>query len=371
MKLIFTTLVVIASFSAIAQTPITLDRSDFPCPTASQCGIDSVLFTNVSIANNPIDVSQVGANSIWNYTSLNTTNTDFSRFVPSLNTPIAFQLVFFGSDYAIPLLGNLSIATLPISDAYEYYNYASNNTRLEIKGFGANITIPTLGSSFPLPAIYSSPDVLYRFPVAFGNVDSSFSGYSVAIPPTGTTILTVKRDQKRVNVVDAWGNLSTPAGSFDVLRVKSTIDRIDSVLTGFFPLGTATTTNEYKWIAKGKKIPVLQVNSIVTAQNETINLINYWGEGPNSISMPLSANAACIIFPNPATHSTSINFGEQTGLCTLDIISINGSQVGHFEFLISKPNQIEILPLNELPSGNYIIRCQSDNHNSYQKLKID
>jgi hypothetical protein len=265
------------------------------------------------------------------------------------------------------LLGNLAIAGLPISDAYEYYNYSLGNTRLEIKGFGANISI---GTSFPLPAIYSSPDVLYKFPVTFGNKDSSNSGYSITIPPTGTAIATVKRSQKRVNEADAWGSLTTPAGTFDVLRVKSTINRIDSVITTFLPLGVPSTTVEYKWIAKGKKIPALQVNTTIAFQNETVNSITYWGEAPSSSSSFSYNHSALLVSPNPANESTMINFGEHVGKTTISLIAINGAKVATFEFLLSKKNQKEILPLAILASGNYMVQCKSEGIVSQQKLTV-
>lgn len=358
------------SFYAFCQSPITLTRADLPCPAAG-CGEDSVLFTNVVIATNSVDLSLTGANLAWSHPDLGTLSTAYQKFIPVSSTPFVFQLTFLGSDYATPLLGNLAIAGLPISDAYEYYNYASNNTRLEIRGFGANITIPTQSVSFPLPAIYNNPDVIYKFPITFGDTDSSNSGFSITIPPTGTALGTLKRQQTRKNAVDAWGSVTTPAGTFDVLRIKSNINRVDSLITSIFPIGIPTNTTEYKWLGQTKKIPVLQVNTNLVGQNPTVTGVTFWGEGPNPITFSNLNNNVLSISPNPAQHSVNIHFGDNhIGKTKVSIINLQGQQVAYFEFLLTQTNQNETIPLFELPQGNYMIQCQSQTGRSNQKLTI-
>lgn len=217
-KKIFSLIFLLSNYSFI-QAQISITRADMPCPAAN-CGLDSVLFTTVPPVQNTIDINTTGASSIWNILPLQNGTTSYQKFYPVNMTPIDFQLAFLGSDYAQPLLGNQNLVGLPVSDAYEFYNYAANSSRLEIKGFAAHMALQ--GIPFPLLGVYSSPDVLYRFPLNFGDTDSSTSSYSVSVPPT-TPFATIKRQQKRVNLVDGWGSLTTPAGNFDVLRVKSDI----------------------------------------------------------------------------------------------------------------------------------------------------
>ena len=45
------------------------------------------------------------------------------------------------------------------------------------------------------------------------------------------------QDQVRNNVVDGWGTLYLPADTFQVLRVKSTLQRSDSIYIEQFSFG--------------------------------------------------------------------------------------------------------------------------------------
>ncbi len=368
MKKITSLLFCLVSFTAFSQTPITLSRADFPCPSAAACGLpDSVLFTNLPIATNTVNTTLTGANTTWNTLPLKNGTIAYQNFVPMSASPIAFQLLFLGSDYAQPLLGNIGVAGLPVSDAYEYYNYSSSNSRLEIKGMGANITYT--GITFPLPAIYSSPDVLYKFPITFGDTDSSVSGFSVTIPPTGTALATIKRNQKRVNEVDGWGSITTPAGTFDVLRVKSSIQRIDSIITALFPLGIPSNIIEYKWLGKTKKIPVFQVTGNVIGTNYTPTAITFWGQDPLGFN-DINNQSAVSLYPNPTTDNSTLQY-TLNKVSDVDILITNleGKTVAQFHFKKqASGSHSEIMPLNSLAKGTYIVKCISDNEVISHKL---
>ncbi len=366
MKKLFTFFGLLAAFTSNAQTPITLSRVDFPCPSAATCGLpDSVLFTNVPIAGNSVNTTPTGANSNWNMVPLTNGAVAYQNFFPMSGTPLIFQLVFLSCDYAQPLLGNNVVGNLPITDAYEYYNYAgTGNSRLEIKGFGAYVTIPGQTTALPLPALYSSADVIYQFPITYGNTDSSVSGYSVNIPLGGTLgNITIKRNQKRVNEVDGWGQITTPAGTFDVLRVKSSIDRVDSLITGIFPAGFPSKPVEYKWLGKGKKIPVFQVNGTLNGSTFTPTAITYWGQSPFPAGIhEISSNSDMTIFPNPSSENTTIQYTlAASSDMDMYISDAEGKIVAQFHFRNqSAGTHNEILPVSTLAQGAYTIKCISN-----------
>lgn len=357
MKTHFILMLVLSAIALTTKGQITITRADMPCP-APGCGADSVLYTTVPIVQNSIDVSTTGANTMWNVLPLQNGTAAYQSFYPLSQTPFEFQLIFFGSDYAQPLLGNQNVAGLPLSDAYEYYNYAGNNSRLEIKGLGAHITLQ--GNTLPLPAIYSSPDVLYRFPLNYGDTDSSDSGYSVDVPP-GAPIATVKRAQKRVNYVDGWGSMTTPAGTFDVLRVRSEITRIDSIITPIFPIGVPSNIIEYKWIGNTKKIPVLQVTGNMVAANYTPTAITFWGVDPLGMSDNFTIDNGISIFPNPVTDHSTVRFSlsKQSDIL-IELFSITGSRVATFNFSkMPAGDHKEMLPMHLLQSGAYFLKCST------------
>jgi hypothetical protein len=85
----------------------------------------------------------------------------------------------------------------------------------------------------------------------YGNVDSSYSGYSVKIPNTFSS----STNSFRLNEVDGWGLLTTPFGSFNTLRVKTIITAHDSLFLDTLGFGFGISVPqqiEYKWIGKGE-----------------------------------------------------------------------------------------------------------------------
>ena len=371
MKKLFTISLLVLPF--LMQAQITLTRADFPRPTSSSPLPDSVLYTNVVAGSSTNAQNNNGANQTWSETAL-TGTTAFQSFVPMNSTPLIFQLAFLSCDYAQPLLNGGNIVGGALTDAFEYYNYAASDSRLEIKGFGGNITIPPSTTGVPLPAVYSSADVIYRFPIAFGNTDSSISAFDISLPlpaPIGT--VQVKRNQKRVNVVDAWGTMDTPAGSFSVLRVVSNIKRVDSLITSLFPIGFPSNPIEYKWLGSTKKVPVLQVNGNDVAGNFTPTSITFWGQGTVGFNADPMHNSSLVIYPNPTKNNCSIQFELPTSSdVSIFITDMLGKQIGEFHFANMNAGQHnEMLPISALASGNYAVTCKIGNSVLTQKLIIN
>lgn len=214
-----------------------------------------------------IDVTQTGPNYNWDYTALVAQIQDVDTFVSVASTPFAYQF-YFNNTYLYPnwkanfaqkvpdLVGGVSAVT--ITSVYDYYK--NNSTQFTRVGFGANI------NGLPTSVKFDSLDVIYRFPLDFTDTDSSVSRYSVSIPGLGY----YGQRLKRVNVVDGWGTLSTPFGTFQVLRVKSSIAQRDTFFSTQYNIGYGVNLPpriEYKWLAKGMKAPVLQVNAQVSGSN--------------------------------------------------------------------------------------------------------
>lgn len=350
------------SVTGFAQSPITLTRADFPRPTASSSLPDSVLYTNVlAPTGNAQDVN--GANQTWDV-SYFTGNTAYQNYIPMSATPLVFQLAFLTCDFAQPLVNAGGLigggAGLGIADAYEYYNYSTGDTRLEIKGFGATITPPGTTTGIPTPALYSPADVVYRFPINFGNVDSSNSAYDISIPLGSFGNVGLKRKQKRVNNVDAWGSIITPAGTFDVLRVVADIQRVDSIISSITSLGIPSNTLEIKWLGQGKKLPVLQINATKTGTTITPTTATFWGQGAAAVDNEPYLSTDMNLFPNPCIDQTTVSF-ELTQAADVDIMITNlqGQKCGEFHFRKSQAGTYhEVLPLQRLPNGVYQVQCK-------------
>jgi hypothetical protein len=112
---------------------------------------------------------------------------------------------------------------------------------------GIGFKMPVLNVDMPLR--YSNPDVIYKFPLTDSSVyaDSFRMNFSMQ----GIDIL-VKGH--RSSFVDGYGKITTPYGTFDCIRLKSRVLERDSFMIPF-----SNNRTEYTWLAKGQKIPILQI----------------------------------------------------------------------------------------------------------------
>ncbi len=353
----------LAAFCMNANAQITLSRADFPKPTAASPLPDSVMYTNINTGTASA-YQNTGTNFSWNESTLGGSQA-YQSFVPVSSTPTIFQFTFLGSDYAQPLLAGGGVAGGALSDAYEYYDYSTGNGNLQIRGFGGYLTIPGVPTSLPLPAIFTSPDVIHVFPIAYGNKDSSNSGFSVSVPGLPIGNVEVKRTQKRVNEVDGWGTLTLANGvTYDVLRHVSNINRVDSILTSFTNLGVPAQIREYKWLAAQKKIPVLQINGNVNGGNFNVTNVTCWGSvfpaGTTQFQIPLNVN----LYPNPAHESINVDLPiNASGQVDLTLHDMMGRTVASFHWK-AEPGQTNHVPLQGLPAAQYLLRLHHNGQTS-------
>lgn len=336
---------------------ITITNSDMPSPgdtirrslTADFLGIDYTL---------------AGPDYYWDFTALEPFVQTVDTFVTVSSVPFLYQLIFN------PSVANLAqkfteidtIPELPISDPYRFFLKSSAS----FNDVGYAIT----ATGIPVPLRLNPADVVYKFPVAYGNADSSDASGQLSLPGFGY----VGVDRKRVNEVDGWGVLSTPYGLFDVVRLKSEVFETDTIYINELNFGTSIERNyiEYKWLANGFGAPVLQVTQEgPTVQVSYVDSIQGTTVGIHrqSILAP-----AVHIAPNPASDHAVISLhiagAEHVKVVLLDI---NGRQVSTiFEGLLPKGRHLIPFNISEnaIADGAYIIKVTSGNTISTQKMII-
>lgn len=312
MKKLFT-LILLVTIGTFTNAQITITNSDMPS------GGDTNRFS-LAAPTTAVDLTLTGPNYTWDFSGLQSTSQDIDTFLSVTSTPLVYLLVFgFNSNLASRGIDLAAVQALPVSDVYNFYNKSANNFKQ--KGFGATI------SGITTPISYINDDVIYDFPVNFGNQDSSDSNYSLIIPGLASAI----GSQHRVNVVDGWGSITTPYGTFNALRVVSTLTGEDSVYLDTLGFGFSAArplTREYKWLANGMDIPVLQINTSDLLGNEVISSIKY----PDSLRVavgldaPVSLLNTVGVYPNPGSGSSVnafFNLTKSTAV-QLNIISVDG-----------------------------------------------
>jgi len=288
-----------------------------------------------------------GANHTWDFSTLMPASQYLDTFVSVMSTPILYYPTFLATA-SIALKGeSFSMSTFSLTNVYDFFK--ETTSAFTQVGFAAQF------SGIPLPTLYSSPDYWYRFPLNFQDKDSCQFGYTVAIP----TLFSLSNQSKRVNMVDGWGTLITPFGTFQTLRIMSVITSRDSLQSDSLPFPippTTTVTTEYKWLANGHRAPLLTVTnrggmnpiSTVAYRDHFLNLA--------SVQNPEAVTTALSIHPNPTSGKIRISHTEgQNGTGGMyRIADLAGKTVmqGAYSFAGNSYH----LDISSLPSGIYVLQ---------------
>ena len=269
-------------FSAFLYAQITIDQNDMP-------NEGDTIRLSKSVDVGLLNYEETGNDFTWDFSSLVPYSQTVDTFVSVTETPWVYQLVFFtSSNLAMKLNGFDFIPGFNITDSYEFYK----NSGSDYRDVGVGVTI----NGAPIPNKYDSPDIIYRFPLTIGSVDSSNSSYSMEIPGLGYS----SGWKKRVNHIDGWGILTTPYGTFETVRVKSDVVQHDSIYIDSlgigFPIHRVFT--EYKWLGDGFGLPLCTVTDDGIAPSVTyIDSVRNLFVGINE---NLTAGKGFKLFPNPA-----------------------------------------------------------------------
>ncbi|MEO8590345.1 MAG: hypothetical protein ABI432_13305 [Flavobacteriales bacterium] len=270
-----------------ASAQITIGPADMPSTG------DTVRY--VSTPAQDVDITYTEAGVIWDMSALVPGTEGADTAVAVSSTPFLYQLYFnnpfvpeYNADYAVRGQSFDFQGQLTVSDVYDYYK--KDDTGFRNVGFGANI------NGIPASVQRTPVDYVHRFPMNYGDQDTSFSTFTLNVP----TVFSFTQQQERYNTVDGWGTLYLPADTFEVLRVRSVLVRTDSVFIEQFGQGFSfpePETVEYKWIAAGMDEPVLQV--VTNAGQPTTARFYYH---PEDITTGIAAHASTqpVLFPNPA-----------------------------------------------------------------------
>ncbi|MCB9284686.1 MAG: T9SS type A sorting domain-containing protein [Lewinellaceae bacterium] len=305
---------------------------------------------------------------------------DFSNLQPSYTFEQIFQDGQAGPDFdSFPSATLYYQTTTPEVDAYLQVS-AQNVSLLGISGPDPSLL------SLDLIAEYYPPIVQSRAPVNFFDIHQTSSGLLLPFHPSilpGVGQLPVNPDSMRLRVainrldaVDAWGSLSIPGGTFDVLREKRTQyteTRLDAKIAplGWLdvtdiaiqylqlsPLGVDTTVTYY-FLNDQSKEPI----AICTTDNTQLQVVTVQYKNvdiPSGVNKVEPAVAGLEVFPNPAGDILQIRASNlEKGDYLVVIYSMVGPEV-YRKSITSAPGQLEeVLDIAGLEKGMYV--CQLSN----------
>ena len=341
-------LIPFALLPTIICAQITLEVSDFAD------GGDTVRVSNTDDFS--LDYASTGDNYTWDFSSLvaesqtlkDYQSMDNASAIPSFTfgafADEAYQATNFAETVDIPL--DAAGEFLPIS--IDVINQFSRNTANGITSVGLSIGI----SGTEIPVTSDTIETRYAFPM---NYDDSFTsnGYSyLDLNPIYNAIWIQYRT--RNTEVDGYGSITTPYGTFDVLRIRHEIIESDSVFIDLFEGAEwyelpVPVRYEYEWITKNEKEPILKVVTRLEASGEeAVISVNYKDNF-------LDLNAGIEETQN------SIQIGPNPVINSLVVQGISGSfdyqVIGMYGEVLQKGTQHNdnAIDLNKINPGTYLI----------------
>jgi len=336
---------------------ITITSADMPVAG------DSVRLSYAAGTGN-VDHTLTGTNYLWDFSSL----APIAQERIDFNAPSAFPFAFM-SDIAVT---NYSPDSLPgigtIPSQFTDYYKRSNSSYRQI---GISFEFSQL-INFPIPVIFSAGDTVYRFPLNYGNIDSCDAAYGFAIPGLGY----LGQDRHRVNSVDGWGTLITPLDTYNVVRVRSVVNAIDTISldttnqTGFTIV--RPTEVQYKWLASGMMLPVLEVDCQIIANAEVVTNVAYQDsliDGLFQVAVQETADPSrLIVYPNPASGQLNVSIPESNN--NVSEIGLYNSQGQIVSKEWKRSGNVYSIDIENVASGYYVLRVVTGSSTSVQPVII-
>lgn len=332
------------AFSSLAQ--VTIESFDLPQPGKSY------IRSNSTATN--LDLTQTGPNQIWDFRDLVRSSRDTIIFQDVSQTPLFYQIMF-NNPLNPPYKASEARKSPDVNiggflDLSNNYLFSQNsaNTWNEI-GIGTTI----MGA--PIPTQYSDIKTKLNLPLNYNDANSDNYAYLIQVPTFGT----IGQSGTLNYVVDGWGILKTPGGTFNVLRVKTDIIKADTVYVNLIGIGTSIPSMEttYEWYTQNEGYPVLSV----ATQLGTITSVQFADDLTTSITQQNFVIEKNSIYPNPVKGLLHLRLtGDDLKITILDI---SGK-------VVMQPDQLspKVLDMSPLPKGIYFIKYTNSHTNEVQQF---
>jgi len=333
---------------------IIIDDEDMP-----QAGDTIRLSSAIDFGN--LNYEETGNNYVWDFSELSFFTQRVDTFLSISETPWIYQIVFFlSANLASP---SQNFDQLPAFQVTDYYNYFKNSSS-EYKSVGIGVTM----NGIPIPNKFEDPDIIYRFPITVGDVDSSLSNYDLDIPGMGY----YGGWKKRVNCADGWGELITPYGTFETVRIKSDIIQYDSLYIDSLGFGFPILRNftEYKWLGNSFGLPLCTVTD--DGLLPTIEYIDSVRSLLTNIQNVELNNLRFTVFPNPFNENLNVSFySSKDAYVSLSLFNLSGIKMSEiYNGFIGEASSTHNIRLNDLtvPKGIYLLHLRMDEEVLIKKI---
>lgn len=345
----------VLSTGLIAQIEVT--NATFPA-------LGDVLLTSTEFNPEGILPGDSGAEVTWDFSSLPFLTSDETTYLDAAEGSAAGELP--------------NADLLETGIAGETYYQTTDTEFLILAGKG---TDPT---GFGVEALvrFNPPIIERRAPMNFGDIhtsesDASFAFGAEVIPdsllegiPFTIDSVRIRINQTRTDEVDAFGMVTIPGGTYEVLREKRSQVRstrvdvlsffgwtdVTDIIAGLIGidagLGEISTVNYLYFNNEEKEIIA---NITADESGETVTSITYKFIDIMDNTDDLGLNDSQVIAsPNPANAEVAFNFRDiETGNYTLKIHNTLGVAVWQKDYFLNG-NESKTIDLNNFQNGTYI-----------------
>jgi hypothetical protein len=336
---------IILLFSIVSSSQISITSIDMPAPG------DEMLFGIRMQPGAAINgFANAGAGQTWNFSSITSDDEQLNRYISPTSSEIQFICIAVfnnpldpahdatvarpGPDMSDPM------QNIQITNVFEFFK--KSDSIFSMVGRSASVNgVPACVRTNPV-------DMIYRFPLNFGDTITSYSEFEIEIPTVGYLAQTLNR----TSVADAWGTIQTPIGSFNALRIKSTLMFTDSIYYQSMGIGFKIphTETHYTWLTNELRFPVFVIEDRGASFGGTVAL---WADTTDYTSVFENDFIADFqIFPNPARDQLTIQIHDQNLYETEISIS---ELTGKIHKQIITAGATNTLSVTDLAPGIYII----------------
>ncbi len=330
----------------LAQSPISITSSNMPGQN------DTIRYSTANPLS--INVAITGANTTWNFDTLTATGQGLYEYKSAVLTPYAFY--FLGlNKYGLKMTDSIGAGTFTFKEVYNFFKKTTADFQAEGIGFKY--------SGIPLAAYYTDPDEIYSFPLNFSDRDSSTFAFSLQL---GTGISYTQKGY-RINQVDGWGQIKTPYGTANCLRLVSTTYSKDSINYNGIGFSFPNNQRSYKWLSATEKIPMLEVSGSYTANNFVPGQARFRDKIKQFTGITVNTdNAISLPHPNPATGLVFLQSLQP--IQAIEVLDLNGKLVYGEKF--NSPQKTLNINLSHLSNGVYFLKMIDLQQAIYPMQKI-
>lgn len=282
-------------------------------PDLYSAGDKASLYTDTSGLGGP---GASGSNASWDFSAAQEHYSSVQKIVTASSTGMA--ATFPGADLALT------------EDDSTFIFFSIDNFAYTVYGFGTTMA----GVD---PSVLSPARTELSLPLQFSDQFGSSYRSEVSIDGSqlGVHRIIVVRNTQLLKTVDARGSISTPAGTYDALRIFETEISEDSV---FIQLTAATppmfsgdvsmdTVRKYQWLAEDHGFPVAEFEPI-PGMPQGGHFSWFVPEEDPSAGIPQHTQNQLLLWPNPVSAGNTLYIsGAGSGSKRLRIVTAGGQQV--------------------------------------------